>query len=45
MSPATTDPGPVDATRPGLARFSPRALADYYRRELATTLAFNLAWC
>lgn len=44
MPRTTADPAPVETARPSFARFSPVALAVYYKRELATTLAFNLAY-
>ena len=37
-----TAPGP--AARPTFGRFSPRALADYYRRQFASSLAVKLAY-
>ena len=39
-----TSTGPTSESRPTFGRFSPRALADYYRRQFASSLAVNLAY-
>jgi ABC-2 type transport system permease protein len=44
MSRTDVDAEADERSRPSFARFSPGALAAYYRRELSTSLALNLAY-